>query len=67
MRGKIIDCINYGTLIQVMIKTEDGLENIPIDHRCFWHIVEAKGDIRGKNIEYAEDGKTVLFTEDRLE
>jgi len=64
MKGEIIDCINHGTLIQVLIKTEDGLGSIPMDHRCFWHMVEVKGDIKGKEVEYDEDNKRIFFKED---
>ena len=51
MQGKIITCVNQGSLVQILVDTEDGLENLPVDHRCFQHIVEAKGDIREKEIE----------------
>lgn len=64
MKGQIINCVNHGTLVQVLVKTEDGLESVPMDHRCFWHMVEAKGDIRGKEIEYDEENKRISFTED---
>ena len=64
MRGKIIDCINHGTIVQVLLKTEQGLESIFMDHRCFWNMIEVKQDIEGKEVEYNEDNKTILFTED---
>jgi len=64
MQGRIISCINQGSLVQILVETENGLESIPIDHRCFQHIVEAKGDIREKEIEYDEKG-VIFFEEDR--
>ena len=64
MQGRIISCVNQGSLVQILVETENGLESIPIDHRCFQHIVEAKGDIREKEIEYDEKG-VIFFEEDR--
>ncbi len=29
MQGRIISCINQGSLVQVLVETEDGLESIP--------------------------------------
>ena len=65
MQGKIISCINQGSLIQILVKTEDGLESIPLDHRCFQHISEVKGDIREKEIEYNKEKGLIFFEEDR--
>ena len=65
MRGRIISCINQGSLVQILIQTEDGLESIPMDHRCFQHITEAKGDITEKEIEYSEENGSIFFEEDR--
>ena len=67
MQGRIVSCINQGSLVQLLVETEDGLESIPIDHRCFQHIVEAKGDIREKEIEYDEEKGSIFFEEDRTE
>jgi len=67
MQGRIITCINQGSLVQILVETEDGLESIPVDHRCFHHIVEAKGDIREKEIEYDEESGVIFFEEDRKE
>jgi len=64
MQGKIISCVNQGSLVQILVETEDGLESIPVDHRCFHHIVEAKGDIREKEIEYDEEKGLIFFEED---
>ena len=65
MQGRIISCVNQGSLVQILVDTEDGLESIPIDHRCFQHIVEVKGDIREKEIEYDEEKGSIFFEEDR--
>lgn len=65
MRGKIISCIDHGSIVQILIRTEEGgLESIVMDHRCFWNMVEEKHDIRGKEVEYNEEDKTISFTED---
>jgi len=67
MQGKIISCVNQGSLVQILVETENGLESIPVDHRCFQHIVEAKGDLEGKEIEYDEESGVIFFEEDRQE
>jgi len=66
MQGRIISCINQGSLVQILVETEDGLESIPVHHRCFQHIVEAKGDLREKEIEYNQEKGSIFFEEDRL-
>ena len=65
MQGRIISCINQGSLVQVLVETEDGLESIPVDHRCFQYIVEAKDDLEGKEIEYDEESGVIFFEEDK--
>ena len=65
MQGRIISCVNQGSLVQILVETEDGLESIPVDHRCFQQIVEVKGDIREKEIEYDEEKGSIFFEEDR--
>jgi len=65
MQGRIISCINQGNLVQILVETENGLESIPVDHRCFQHIAEVKGDIREKEIEYDEKNGSIFFEEDR--
>ena len=65
MQGRIITCINQGSLVQILVETEDGLESIPVDHRCFQHITEAKGDLREKEIEYDKKNGSIFFEEDR--
>jgi len=67
MQGRIVSCINQGSLVQLLVETEDGLESIPVDHRCFQYMVEAKGDIREKEIEYDEESGVIFFEEDRKE
>jgi len=32
-------------------ESEDGLESIPVDHRCFRDIFEVKGDLEAKGFE----------------
>lgn len=64
MRGKIISCVNHGSIVQILLRTEEGLQSIVMDHRCFWNMIEVKQDIEGKEVEYNEEYKTILFTED---
>ena len=66
MRGRIISCVKQGSLIQILVETEDGLESIPVDHRCFQHITEVKGDLREKEVEYSEENGSIFFEEDRV-
>ena len=66
MQGRIISCINQGSLVQILVETEDGLESIAVDHRCFQHITEVKGDLREKEIEYSEEKGLIFFEEDRV-
>ena len=63
VRGKVIDIIGGGTVYGILINGEEGLHNIPVEHRYFWNIIEAKGDIMGKEIEYEDN--TLFFLEDR--
>jgi len=65
MQGRIISCINQGSLVQILVETEDGLESVPMDHRCFQHITEVKGDIEEKEIEYDKEKGLIFFEEDR--
>lgn len=65
MQGRIINCINQGSLVQILVETDEGLESIPLDRRYFQNITEAKGDIREKEIEYNEEKGSIFFEEDR--
>ena len=65
MQGRIISCVNQGSLVQILIETEDGLESIPVDQRDFQNISEVKGDITEKEIEYSEEKGLIFFEEDR--
>ena len=66
MQGRIISCVNQSSLVQILVETEDGLESIPVDHRCFQHITEAKGDLREREIEYDKEKGSIFFEEDRV-
>ena len=66
MQGRIISCVNQGSLVQILVETEDGLESIPIDHRDFQNISEVKGDITEKEIQYSEEKGSIFFEEDRV-
>ena len=65
MQGRIITCINQGSLVQILVETEDGLESIPVEHRDFQNISEVKGDITEKEIQYSEENGSIFFEEDR--
>jgi len=65
MQGRIINCVNQGSLVQILVETEDGLESIPLDHRDFQNISEVKGDITEKEIKYSEEKGLIFFEEDR--
>jgi len=62
MKGKIIGVTGGGTLYGILIHGEEGLFNIPVEHRYFWRIIEEKGNIVGKEIEYEDN--TIFFLED---
>jgi len=64
MQGRIISCVNQGSLVQILVETEDGIESIPVDHRCFRDIVEVKDDLEGKEIKYDEQKGLIFFEED---
>jgi len=49
-----------------LVETNHGLESIPIEHRCFKQMIEVKGDIEGKEIEYDEEKGSIFFEEDKL-
>ena len=49
--------------MQVLVETEAGLRSIPMDHRCFWNMIEVKGDIKGKEIEYDDEKQSIIFKE----
>lgn len=66
MQERIISCVGQGSLVQVLVETEDGLESIPLDRRHFQNISEVKGDIREKEIEYSEEKGLIFFEEDRI-
>lgn len=63
MKGRIIGVNGGGTLYRIWVKKEDdGIFNIAVEHRYFTRIMEDKGDIMGKEIEYKDD--RIIFLED---
>ncbi len=63
MRGSIIGIDGGGTLYRIWVKKDkDGIFDIPVEHRFFSRIIEDKGDIIGKEIEYKEN--RIYFIED---
>jgi len=65
MQGRIVSCVNQGSLVQILVETEDGIESIPVDRRYFQNISEVKGDITEKEIEYRKEKGLIFFEEDR--
>ena len=63
MRGKIIDCIDHGSIVQILLKTEEGIRNIVMEHRCSWNMIEVEKNIIGKEVIYDEENKTLSFSE----
>jgi hypothetical protein len=63
MNGKIIGIDGGGTLYRIWVKKEDNsIFSIPVEHRYFSRIIEDKGNIMGKEIEYK--GEIICFIED---
>ena len=63
VQGKIIGVDGGGTLYRIWVKKNgNGIFNIAVEHRFFSRIIEDKGNIIGKEIEY-EDNR-ICFIED---
>lgn len=63
IRGKIIGVDGGGTLYRIWVKKDgNGIFNIAVEHRYFSRIIEDKGKIIGKEIEYEDD--SIYFVED---
>jgi galactokinase/mevalonate kinase-like predicted kinase len=63
MKGRIISVNGGGTLYGILVKEDGGgIFNIPVEHRYFSRIIEDKGDIVGKEIEYEDE--RIYFIED---
>jgi hypothetical protein len=63
MHGKIVGVDGGGTLYRIWVKKDDdGVFNIPVEHRYFSRIMEDKGDIIGKEIDYRHE--CIYFVED---
>ena len=63
--GEIEAVDNLGTMVNVWVKlgNSEMLECICMDHRMFQHMIEAEGDIIGREIEYL-DGN-IYFKEEK--
>jgi hypothetical protein len=65
MQGTIENIVNGGTVVQVLVRTEDRLVPINFDHRPFSWLLEAEGGVCGsligREIFYDEEKKTVRF------
>jgi hypothetical protein len=56
MHGKIIGVDGGGTLYRIWFKKEDtSIFNIPVEHRYFSRIIEDKGNIVAKEIDYKDE------------
>ena len=63
MRGKIIGIDGGGTIYRIWVKKgDDRVFNIPVEHRYFSRIIEDKGNIVGKEIDYKDE--CIYFIED---
>ena len=63
MKGTIKEIIDSDSLVTIIINqgtTFEGIVNL--DHRMYFYIIEDKGNIIGKEIEY--DGEQIYFKED---
>ena len=63
MRGTISNIQNCGTIVVVILDTDDGSHPIYFDHRPFSHLLEAEGcnpnDLIGRNANYEDE--TFIF------
>jgi len=63
VQGKIIGVDGGGTLYRIWVKKNgNGIFNIAVEHRFFSRIIEDKGEIIGKEIEYKDN--SIYFIED---
>lgn len=63
MQGKIIEVLNLGTIVQILAENQSGTFVINFDHRPFGWMIEAEGNIIGREIEYDPAEKIVRFAE----
>jgi hypothetical protein len=63
MKGTIIGWDGAWTLYRIWIREENNnISSIPVEHRYFSQIMEDKGGIVGKEIEYRDN--SIYFLED---
>ena len=55
MKGKIIGVTGGGTLYGILVRGDEGLFSIPVEHRYFWNIIESDGVRLVREIEYREE------------
>lgn len=63
MQGKIIDVLNFGTIVRVLVENVEGVFCVNFDHRPFGHLIEAEGNIIGREIEYDSAEGIIRFAE----
>ena len=62
--GKTEKIINHGTIIQLLLITEDGhLETVNFDHRMFQHFYEANAPLKDKTIAFDPETDTIEVLE----
>ena len=62
-QGKVIEVLNFGTIVQVLVESIEGVFSINFDWRPFSWLAEAEGNIIGREIFYDELNKSVRFAE----
>ncbi len=63
MKGKIIGWGGSWTLYRIWVREDNGaVSSIPVEHRYFSRIMDDKGSIVGKDIEYKDN--CIYFLDD---
>lgn len=68
MAGEIIEIINCGTIILVLLLGDDGKTfNVPFDHSPFRWLLQSEGchaeDLIGRRAEYQSDNACLSFVD----
>ena len=69
MAGKIIDVVDAGTIVLILLVTDDKrLIDVPFDHSCFGWLLQGEGcgaeDLIGRNAEYQHESGSFAFVDD---
>ena len=44
-QGKVIEVLNFGTIVQVLVENDSEVFPINFDNRPFGHLIESEGNI----------------------